>query len=99
MYFRRVDGRLDVGLFDWQVVQFCPGMRDVSYFLLVSLDAELLRLHERELVASYAHSLRACGVPDSQFNEETAWRQYRAQTWAPLEAAVFTLAFGDDKMQ
>jgi len=65
----------EVGLFDWQVVQVGPGLRDVSYFLVSSLDTEFRRTHERELLEHYLAVLAECGVSGLQMTD--AWDQYR----------------------
>jgi aminoglycoside phosphotransferase (APT) family kinase protein len=77
------DGR--AGLFDWQVVQRGPGIRDVTYFLVLSLPSELRAAHERALVARYQ---AAVGGGD-------LWEAYRLYAVDPFRAAVFTAAMGD----
>jgi aminoglycoside phosphotransferase (APT) family kinase protein len=73
------------GLFDWQVVQRGPGIRDVAYFLVLSLPSELRAAHERELVGRYQ---AAVGADD-------LWDAYRLYAVDPFRAAVFTAAMGD----
>lgn len=57
-YFR--DGR--PGFFDWQVCQVAQGTRDLTYFLVMSVDREQLAGAERELVGVYRDALVRGGV-------------------------------------
>lgn len=57
-YFR--SGR--PGFFDWQVCQVCQGTRDLTYFMITSIDRDLLGAGERELVGLYRDTLVAAGV-------------------------------------
>jgi len=75
----------EVGFFDWQVVQAGPGLRDVGYFLVNSVETDLRRRHERELLAHYAGVLRAHNVPSA--TEEAMWEEYRLfalYTWIAI---------------
>lgn len=75
----------EVGFFDWQVVQAGPGLRDVGYFLVNSVETDLRRRHERELLAYYAAELRAHGV--TSVNDEALWEEYRLfalYTWIAI---------------
>ena len=47
---------------DWQTATVGSPMRDLAYFLETSLDVELRRRHERELLTVYADALVATGV-------------------------------------
>lgn len=70
MYFQ--DGR--AGLLDWQVSQLGQGMRDISYFMINSLDEALRLEHQERLIRHYLATLRELGV---SLDFDTAWRQYR----------------------
>ena len=70
-----------VGMLDFQGVQWCPGMRDVQYFLINSLEPDLLAAHESALIDHYVAELSRHGVT---LDGGTARDQYRAfsfQTW------------------
>jgi hypothetical protein len=47
---------------DWQTVSVAPPARDVAYFLGNSLDTELRRQHELELIQTYVDALHTHGV-------------------------------------
>jgi hypothetical protein len=64
-----------VYLFDWQLSFKNLGPTDVSYFLGGSLDVELRRKHEEELLRLYFDELRAHGVEGLSF--ERLWDIYR----------------------
>jgi aminoglycoside/choline kinase family phosphotransferase len=51
-----------VAALDWQTVTIAPPARDLAYFLETSLDTELRRAHERDIVAAYVESITARGV-------------------------------------
>ena len=70
----------EVGLLDWQVVQRGQGIRDVGYFLMNSVDVEMRRGHERELVELYVGTLRSRGVPDAELDPDLLWDRYRSQS-------------------
>jgi aminoglycoside phosphotransferase (APT) family kinase protein len=79
-----------VGLLDWQVVQCCQGMRDVTYFLIGSVSSELRRAHQRELIGDYLSTLHDHGVAAPDF--DAAWMQYRLHAPWIWIAAVVTAA-------
>ncbi len=76
MFFRKDE----VGLLDWQVVQHGQGIRDVGYFLMNSVDIEMRRGHERELVELYVETLRSRDVPDADLDPDLLWDRYRSQS-------------------
>jgi aminoglycoside phosphotransferase (APT) family kinase protein len=79
-----------VGFLDWQVVQCAQGMRDVTYFLILSLPSEVRRAHERELIALYLAVLGDRGVAAPIV--DAAWAQYRLHAFYAWIAAVVTAA-------
>jgi hypothetical protein len=88
----------EAGLFDWQVVQAGPGLRDVAYFLVNSLDTDVRRAHERALLEAYAAALAAGGAAAG--DPEAMWREYRLfslYTWIAVSvtAAAATLQSRD----
>lgn len=79
----------EAGLFDWQVVQAGPGLRDVSYFLVNSLDTSVRRAHERELLEHYREILAAHGVAAPVSAE--IWEEYRLfalYTWIAVSVTA-----------
>ena len=83
MYFQAGE----VGLLDWQVVQYGQGMRDVSYLLINSVEKDLRLAHQEELIRLYLAGLSDLGV---ELDFETAWRQYRLQSVYAWIAGVVT---------
>jgi fructosamine-3-kinase len=87
-------GFLDDGvtLFDWQVTGQGPALKDLAYFTSTSLDPDLRRSIERDLVREYVGTISADGGPD--LTEAAAWHQYRLLTVTGYAAAAFTVVFG-----
>ncbi|MGE4606255.1 MAG: phosphotransferase [Myxococcota bacterium] len=83
MYFQ--DGR--VGLLDWQVNQRGQGMRDISYFLINSMNEGLRLEHQEQLIRHYLATLNDLGV---SLEFDTAWRQYRLQSVYAWIAGIVT---------
>ncbi len=52
-------------------------LRDVSYFLTMSVDIEERRAHERDLLRGYLDALRAHGGVEISFDD--AWAAHRLQ--------------------
>ncbi len=50
------------GFFDWQVCQVAQGTRDLTYFLVTSVDRDRLPEAERDLVGAYRDALVRAGV-------------------------------------
>lgn len=81
----------EAGFFDWQVVQVGPGLRDVSYFLVNSLDTELRRACERDLLELYLSTLAEGGVRGLELAD--AWEQHRVfalYTWIAVSVTAAT---------
>jgi hypothetical protein len=66
-----------VGFVDWGLSRVSTHLRDVSYFLTMSVDVETRRAHERELIQGYLDALRAAGGHDYSFDD--AWAAHRLQ--------------------
>ena len=81
-----------VTLFDWQVTGQGPALKDLAYFAATSLDTDLRRSVERDLVRDYVDTVRAGGGPD--ITEAAAWDQYRLLAVTGYAAAAFTVVFG-----
>jgi len=71
-----LDGKR-VGFHDWGLSRVSTPMRDVSYFLTMSVDPDERRKSERALVRLYLGALRSAGGPSIDFDE--AWFNHRVQ--------------------
>jgi len=69
------DGR--VGFHDWGLSRVSTPLRDVSYFLTMTVDPEERRRSERDLLRLYLGALRAAGGPEIGWDE--AWSAHRVQ--------------------
>lgn len=65
----------EAGFFDWQVAQVGPGLRDLSYFLINSVETRMRRDHEGELIELYLATLVDGGVDAPAF--DSAWEEHR----------------------
>ena len=66
-----------VGFHDWGLCRTSTPMRDVSYFLTMSVDPDERRANERDLLRTYVDALAAAGGP--AITEDEAWQQHRIQ--------------------
>jgi hypothetical protein len=86
-----------VGFLDWGLSRVSTPLRDVSYFLTMSVDIGERRAHERELLAGYLAALRAAGGADIGFDD--AWAVHRLQASYTVVATFLaympTYASGD----
>jgi hypothetical protein len=77
---------------DWQTLSLALPARDLAYFLATSLDPEVRRVHERDLVASYHAALGEDVTRDYPF--EQCWDDYAfGMVQGPL-VTVFALVYG-----
>ena len=79
-----VDDR--VGFFDWGCSAFGPAVRDVSYFVCMSLSVENRRKHERALLERHSARLRALGVAWPDAERVWAWHRIHAAYCVPAAA-------------
>ena len=71
-----VDGDNDAfAVLDWQVCGVSSGLSDVAYFLSSSVDTEIRREIEQEVLAEYHDIIRSVGADDFTF--EDCWSSYR----------------------
>jgi hypothetical protein len=63
-----------VAAVDWQTLSVGLPARDLAFFIGTSLEPELRRAHERELVAAYHQALVGFGVTD--YTLEECWEDY-----------------------
>lgn len=73
--YRKVDGKIDSTVIDWQLSGMAPSMWDLAYFMCQSLKVDLCREVERDLVRLYHDSLMEAGVKD--YSHEQCWNDYR----------------------
>ena len=66
-----------VGFVDWGLSRVSTPLRDVSYFLTMTVDPQERQASERELLRLYLDALRAAGGADIGFDE--AWFVHRVQ--------------------
>ena len=66
-----------VGFIDWGLCRTSTHLRDVSYFLTMSVDVAERRANERALLRTYLDALRKAGGVEIPF--DTAWHEHRLQ--------------------
>ena len=99
MLFGAQDGAVPLAVVDWQTVGQGPGLLDVAYVLGTSLDTEVRRANEEELVGRYHAALQAGGVRDYSWDQ--CWHDYRRDAiyaiyfLAPAAVMVERTARGD----
>ena len=84
--------RATPGFLDWQVVRRGHGLRDVAYFLVLSVDSDVRVAQGRDLIRSYLDAFAAAGGPKIGFDE--AWLRYRREAFYAWIAAAFTAGAG-----
>ena len=82
------NGRTKVGMIDFQAVQWSKGMRDVQYFLINSLEPDVLAENEEPLIRGYCEALASRGI-DLPYAD--AFEQYRAFSYQTLMVGVVPL--------
>ena len=80
-----------MGMIDFQGMQWCKGIRDVQYFLINSLEPDLLAAHEEELIRFYIGELEQLGV---RLDFEEARDQYRGFSFQTLMVALTSIGLG-----
>ncbi len=88
LYF---DGRAP-GFLDWQVVRKGHGLRDVAYFLVLSVETGIRRSNQTDLLRMYLRELSAGGGPDIGFDD--AFLRLRREAAYAWIAAVVTTGLG-----
>jgi len=82
------------GFLDWGMVRLGTPMRDVSYFLAMSLDVEDRREHERALLAHYLDVRRALG--GDPIDPDEAWLRHRLHAAYCVPASCQVVLFPED---
>jgi hypothetical protein len=80
-----------MGMIDFQGMQWCRGIRDVQYFLINSIEPELLATHEHDLIDFYIQELALRGV---RLDPEDARNQYRGYSFQTLMVALTSIGLG-----
>ncbi|MEM9177020.1 MAG: aminoglycoside phosphotransferase family protein [Myxococcota bacterium] len=83
-----------VGFLDWGLVTLGPALRDVSYFLCMSLSVADRRACERDLIRHYLDARRALGGAAIPFDE--AWTSHRLQASYLAVASCQIVTFPED---
>jgi len=81
----------EMGMLDFQGAHWGRGIRDLQYFLINSMQPEVLATHERGLVAGYAEEVTRLGLP---LSADEAWQEYRGLSFQALMTAVVSLGLG-----
>ncbi|MGQ4618660.1 phosphotransferase [Nocardia sp. R7R-8] len=88
LLFDARNGQTPVAVVDWQSTASGPGITDVSYFLGTSVEPDVRRCHEHELVTEYHRRLTSHGRL-GEYSVDDCWLEYRAHA---LYGLVLTVA-------
>ena len=88
------DDHGQTGFLDWGLVVVSTALRDVSYFLNMSLSVEDRRAHDERLIRHYLDVRRALGGVEVGFDE--AWRAHRLQAAYLAPASCQIVTFPED---
>lgn len=83
-----------IGFLDWGLLTVSTPLRDLSYFLQLSLSIEERRAEERHLIRHYLDVRRALG--GEPFSFEEAWRCHRLQASYLAPACCQIVTFPED---
>ncbi|MFJ9562805.1 phosphotransferase [Streptomyces fuscichromogenes] len=86
MLFDAKAGAEPLVVLDWQSVSHGPPLVDAAYLLGTSLDTELRRKHERDLLHTYHEGLLAQGV--TGYSWDDCWRDYRRYSYHALCSSI-----------
>jgi hypothetical protein len=78
-----------VGFLDWGLLAVTTPMRDVSYFLSMSMSTDDRRAHERDLLRHYLDVRRSLGGDEITFDQ--AWEAHRLHTGYTMLASFLSL--------
>jgi len=81
----------EMGMLDWQATHWGKGIRDVQYFLIDSLPADVLAAHERDLVNYYVERR---GYHGTAIDADETWQEYRSFTFHTLMTIIVSIGFG-----
>lgn len=77
-----------VGMIDFQATHWSKGMRDIQYFMINSIEPDILEASEEELIHGYCAELAS---RDVTLSFEDAWDQYRAFSYQTLMVGIVPL--------
>ena len=80
-----------MGMLDFQAVHWSKGIRDVQYFLIHSLEPDVLAVHEDALIDHYLAELARFGV---SLDPAETREQYRAFSFQTLMVGVVSIGLG-----
>jgi Phosphotransferase enzyme family len=83
-----------VGFLDWGIININTPMRDVSYFLTMSMSIEDRRAHERDLLRFYLDLRKAGGGSEITFDE--AWFAHRVHASYNVPASCQVVTFPEN---
>ena len=86
MFFAATPEQPDFAIVDWQSITKSSGAQDLAYFLTQSVQLDVRRRHERDLLARYLEGLRASGV--RHYDTADLLLDYRRATLYLLDYAV-----------
>ncbi len=86
MFFSAAPAQPSFAIVDWQSVTKSSGAQDLAYFLTQSVQLDVRRRHERDLLERYLEALRVAGVRD--YSAEQLLLDYRRATLYLLDYAV-----------
>lgn len=82
------------GFLDWGILHIGTPMRDVGYFIAMTLSPENRRQHERELIELYLSERAAAGGSMLSFDE--AWMLHRVHAAYTVPASCQVVTFPED---
>ena len=82
------------GFLDWGLIVASTPLRDVSYFISMTLSVEDRRAHERRLIEHYLDVRRALG--GASIEPDEAWRAHRLHAAYLAPASCQIVTFPDD---
>ncbi len=82
------------GFLDWGIIHLGTPIRDVGYFIAMSLSPENRRAHERALLERYLEARREAGGAEIPFDE--AWSSHRVQASYTVAASCQVVTFPED---
>ncbi len=82
------------GFLDWGLLGISTPLRDLSYFLIMSLSTEDRRQHERDLIHHYLDILKTTNAFNINFDE--AWKTHRLQAAYGVPASCQIVLFPED---
>jgi aminoglycoside phosphotransferase (APT) family kinase protein len=78
-----------VGFLDWGLLNISTPMRDVSYFLTMSMLADERRKHEGDLLQHYLDTRKSLG--GTEISVDDAWQAHRVHTGYTVLASFLSL--------